>query len=246
MENNSYILNELKEISTILVKMEKINPYSLPSGYFINLPQAVLSCVKLHDNLSAVSAYKETDVPAGYFDSLADNILKKISASEQETASSELRILSPMLYSIHNENVFNIPRGYFNNVSDSIINKLKPGAKVINFKSTSRAFVKYAVAASFTGLMALGIFKFTANTKSNPLPEYVTAGMKIENVDAELAKISNTDIVNYLKENGTDIKDAVVANSVDANELPTQDDYLLDEKTLDNYLNSININDLKN
>ena len=38
----------------------------------------------------------------------------------------------------------------------------------------------------------------------------------------------------------------MVANSVDENELPSQEDYLLDEKALDKYLSSINVNDLKN
>ena len=68
----------------------------------------------------------------------------------------------------------------------------------------------------------------------------------IKDVDQELAKISDADIVKFLEANGTDVKTAMVAGSIDENELPSQEDYLLDEKALDKYLNSINIDELKN
>ena len=70
--------------------------------------------------------------------------------------------------------------------------------------------------------------------------------MRINDVDGELSKISDDDIVKYLEAGGTNVKDAIVANSVDDNELPAQEDYLLDEKALENYLNSINLDNLKN
>jgi hypothetical protein len=107
-------------------------------------------------------------------------------------------------------------------------------------------FFKYAVAAAFTGVMALGVFKFIGSGKQSELPDYVTAGLKVQDVDQELAKISDDDILKYLEASGTDVKTAMVANSIDENELPSQEDYLLDEKALDKYLNSINVNDLKN
>ena len=74
----------------------------------------------------------------------------------------------------------------------------------------------------------------------------VIAGLQVQNVDQELANISDADIVKYLEATGTDVKAAIVANSVDENELPSQEDYLMDDKALDKYLNSINLNDLKN
>ena len=126
-------------------------------------------------------------------------------------------------------------------------NKVQPQAKVINLQSRTRTFFKYAVAAAFTGVMALGVFKFTGNTADEiELPEYVTAGLQVEDVDQELAKISDADIVKYLEASGTDVNAALVANSIDENELPAQEDYLLDDEALDKYLNSINLDDLKN
>ena len=95
-------------------------------------------------------------------------------------------------------------------------------------------------------MMALGVFKFSDTTNRAVLPDYVTAGLQFENVDQELASISDAEIVKFLEETGTDVKAAIVANSTDENELPSQEDYLLDDQTLDKYLNSINVDELKN
>src|ERR1700754_1133140 len=118
-----------------------------------------------------------------------------------------------MLYSLQNENVFTVPQGYFENLSTDVLDKVRPQAKVVTMKSRSRNIFKYAVAAAFTGMMALGVFKFTdAPPAKIELPGYVTAGLKVQNVDQELAKISDDDIVKFLEANGTDVKTTMVAN----------------------------------
>lgn len=232
----------------------------VPNGYFDTLGSSILSKIKaqefenaateissLSPQLFGIKNANTFEAPQGYFDSLAISVLTKIKAQDAEDAATEIRALSPMLYSIQNENVYQIPQGYFENVSDDVLNKVKPQPKVITMQSRSRTFFKYAVAAVFTGAMALGVFKFTGSTgEKNQLPGYVTAGLHVQNVDQELEKISDADIVKYLEAGGTDVKAAIVANSIDENELPKQEDYLLDEKALDKYLNSININELKN
>ncbi len=153
-----------------------------------------------------------------------------------------------MLYSIQNENVFEVPQGYFDNLSEEVLNKVNPQPKVINMQKRSSTFLKYAVAAAFTGIVALSVFKFTGTKvgADTELANYVKDGLQIQNVDQELAKISDADIVKYLEANGTDVKAAFVANSIDGNELPAQEDYLLDEQALDKYLNSINLDELTN
>ena len=232
----------------------------VPNGYFNTLANTILTKIKaqefedadteikaLSPQLFNVKNKRTFETPPGYFDSLAGSILTKIRAQETEDAATEIRTLSPMLYSIQNKNVFEVPQGYFKNVSDDVLNNVKPQPKVITMQSRSSSFLKYAVAAAFTGVMALGVFKFTTKTNDDSvLPGYVTAGLQVQNVDQELANISDAEIVKYLESSGTDVKAAVVANSVDENELPSQEDYLMDEKALDKYLNSINIDHLKN
>lgn len=233
----------------------------VPRGYFDTLADSILTKIKaqefedaateirvLSPQLFSVKNENTFEAPLGYFDSLADSILTKIKAQEVEDAATEIRALSPMLYSIQNENVFEVPQGYFENLRDDVLNKVKPQPKVVTMQRRTTAFFKYAVAAAFTGVMALGVFKFTDNTnKEIVLPEYVIIGLNdIKDVDQELAKISDADIVKYLEANGTDVNAAMVANSVDKNELPSQEDYLLDDQALDKYLNSINVDELKN
>jgi hypothetical protein len=235
------------------------NDDQVPAGYFDSLAGSILDKIKaqeieeaaagidtLSEKLSGIGNKNVFEAPEGYFESLADSILVKIKANEVEDSVTEIRALSPMLYTVQNERVFEVPAGYFENLSADVLEKINPQAKVVTMQRRSNNFFKYAVAAAFTGVMALSVFKFTATDKKVALPDYVTAGLKVQDVDQELAKISDDDIVKYLEASGTDVKTAMVANSIDENELPSQEDYLLDEKALDKYLNSINVNDLKN
>ncbi len=249
----------------ILMGIEKENGLSnyktadVPVGYFDTLATSILTKIKMQDNEDATTALsglspqlfsikKEStfEVPQGYFDTLATSILTKIKTPDNEDAATEIRALSPMLYSIKNENVFTVPQEYFENISNDVLDKVIPQPKVVTMQRRSSTFFKYAAAAVFTGVMALGVFKFAGADKPAALPGYVTAGLQVQDVDQELAKISDDEIVKFLEASGTDVKTAMVANSIDENELPAQEDYLLDEKALDTYLNSINVNDLKN
>ena len=247
MENRTDILNELMELSPTIAAIEKVNVFRVPQGYFEYLAADILMGIAT-ENGSANHASPIDDVPAGYFDGLSGSILAKIKTQQTEDAATEIRALSPMLYSIQNENVFEVPQGYFEGLSETVLNTVNPPVKVVSMKRRTTTFFKYAVAAAFTGVMALGVFKFTGDsTEKIELPDYVKIGMNdIKDVDQELAKISDADIVKFLEANGTDVKTAMVAGSIDENELPSQEDYLLDEKALDKYLNSINIDELKN
>lgn len=230
-------------------------PGDVPAGYFDTLSDTILNKIKAQDTengilstqLTSLTGKNVFEVPQGYFDTLPDSVLAKIKTAEAEDAATEIRALSPILYSLQNENIFEVPAGYFEGLTETVLNTVNPRVKVVSMKRRTTAFFKYAVAAAFTGVMALGVFKFTGNsTEEIQLPAYVTAGLKVEDVDQELAKISDADIVKFLEANGTDVKTAIVAGSIDENELPSQEDYLLDEKALDKYLNTIKIDELKN
>lgn len=232
----------------------------VPAGYFDSLAGSILAKIKQQDTegaekentrlsaeLNGLASKNVFEVPQGYFETLTESILAKIKSEEAEDAASEIRALSPMLYSIQNEVTYAVPPGYFEGLTESVVRTLRPQTKVVSMKRSTAAFFKYAVAAAFTGMMALGVFQFTGKPEEKiDLPTYVTDGLKMQDVDQELAKIPDADIVKFLEANGTDIKSAMVAGSMDENELPSQEDYLLDEKTLDKYLNTIQIDELKN
>lgn len=249
MENRLDILNELKDISPVIAGIGKLNVFTVPLGYFEYLSADIMTGIEIETDLqnNTTPASSSQNIPQGYFDSLAAAVLQKIKAQDAEDASGELRVLSPMLYSIQNENVFEVPKGYFDTLTDIILTHVNPQqTKVVAMHRRSSTFVKYAVAAAFTGVMALGVFKFTVGNKNSvdPIIAQGTQIAKENKFDEELAKITDTDIVKYLEANGSDVNAALVANSVDENELPGQLDYLMDEKALDNYLDNISVKDL--
>lgn len=248
MESTNDILNELEQISPLVATIEKRNLFTVPEGYFEVLSKDILAGLRNEQGLEAEMEKVSADVPQGYFEGLAGTILGKIRAAESDSAPEEIRTLSPMLYSIQGENVFEAPVGYFESFSKELLNKVQPQqAKVVVMKKPTSVFFRYAVAAMFTGVMALGVFKFTSPVKADPeLPDYVKAGLQVKDVDQELSKVSDDEIVKYLEASGTDVKTAIVVNSVDENQLPSQEDYLLDDQALDKYLNSINFEDSKN
>jgi len=245
MKNKIDILNELQEISPVIAALEKVNVFTVPEGYFDYLAADILMGIETEHGLSnSVASYQ--DLPAGYFDTLAGSIMRKIKAQDIDDASTEIRVLSPILYNIQNEKVYEVPAGYFEGLSQSLLSAANPQVKVVHMKSRAAVFFKYAIAAAFTGMMALGVFTFTGSPAENvALPGYVTNGLKVQDVDRELETIADADIVKFLEANGTDVKTAMIAESINENTLPSQEDYLLDEHALDKYLNSIQIDELK-
>ena len=126
----------------------------------------------------------------------------KIKAAEP-SAQEEIRSLSPMLYSVQGENVYEVPRGYFDNLAAELKEKVKPAAKVVPMRRRTATFMKYAVAAAFTGVMALGVFKFTGN-KNGKLDDVVLQGLEIaktNTLEQEMNQLTDADIVKYLESN---------------------------------------------
>src|SRR5262245_12431991 len=103
MESRNNILNELHEISPAIARIEAVNPYRVPEGYFEGLADTVLQIVKADEVPPALKAAKGNpyDVPPGYFEGLAGIILNRIKATEAATAKEEIETLSPLLGSLN-------------------------------------------------------------------------------------------------------------------------------------------------
>jgi hypothetical protein len=63
-----------------------------------------------------------------------------------------------------------------------------------------------------------------------------------QQVKAAIATLSDEEIIKYLEKTATDLDSEILTTSIDANELPAPNEYLLDENTLDSYLNETNKN----
>jgi hypothetical protein len=239
MLNRENILNELMAISPFVASIPKVNVYVVDVNYFDGI-RAELQGRIIASNF--IAPQNNFDVPAGYFENLPTNILAKIKAQENNEVFAEMEALSTTIAGIGNKNVYTAPQRYFEQLAMPTI----ASAKVV--KMRSRSIFKYAAAAVITGLLGMSIYTFV----NKPLkPDVQTAALikqaneiiKTNSFDATLSSISDKDIEKYLSQNGEDIDAALVAASTDNATLPEAADYLLDEKTLDNYLNE---NNLKN
>ena len=250
MKQHEDILNELQEISPAVAGVPYVNVFRVDAGYFAGIG------AELKARIAADQAYalKNISVPEGYFDGLAANILQKIKREEHVTVAEEMAALSPVISAIGNANVFTVPQGYFEQLSFTA--KVET-AKVIKMNPLRSVF-KYAAAAVITGLLGISIINLTDNdaTVETNNPVIQTASVaKTENVmrtandiiqkgsfENEFNTISDEDIEQYLTESGQDVNAALVASSTDDATLPEATDYLFDENTLDEYLNTNNLN----
>jgi hypothetical protein len=234
MKPGTEIVQELQELNSTLAQLERVNVFSVPEGYF-----ETISTIILLNSKQAITA----EVPQGYFDQLADSILNKIKA-QQPTAAEELRQLSPMLYSIQDSNVYKVPAGYFDTVAVNVLQELQPKVKVVKMGWRS-SVLKYAAAAVVVSFITLSVFKFANKPvdKQNNIAAVVLdpsiqkgRSMNDSTFDAALNKLSADDIASYLEKNGNETDVAELSTDISDSTLPKQEDYLTDQKALEQYL----------
>lgn len=243
MNSSPEILKELQDISPILAGIEKRNVFSVPEGYFDTL---TVDLLKVADTRGKAGF----TVPLGYFENLTSNILNKIKAVDDP--AQELRELSPMLYSVQNENVFTVPSGYFNQLEDAILENVLPKqAKVVSIKKN---FVwKYAVAAVMTGVIGLSslmIFTKSENiSRTENITSYTELAAQFKNesqINDGIAKLSDDEIIGFLETTTNVADNETLTQGIEDKELPAENEYLINEQTLQTYLNGMNVSDLKN
>jgi hypothetical protein len=234
------ILSELNAISPLVASVPRVNVYRVDENYFDGI-RAELQARIIASNF--IVPQQNVDVPIGYFENLPTNILAKIKAQENNSVFTEMETLSPAIASIGNKNVYTVPQGYFEQLS-------MPKATSIKVVKMGRLSIfKYAAAAVIVGLLGFGAMKFIVNAKANSEALAVVRQadeiLKTNSFDATLASVSDKDIEKYLLQNGEDVNAAMVAASIDDDNtaLPEADEYFMDDKTLDNFLND---NNLKN
>lgn len=254
MENTSEILKELQIISPYLAEMAKVNVFDVPDHYFDELSEKIVTTVFLHQDEKNEAQH----VPDGYFDSLSNKILARIKNSKIESAGDEIKAISPVLYSIKNNNVFSVPDQYFEGLKDKITDKLNnKKAKVVSMGSV-RNWWKYAAAAVVAGGITVGSWQIFNNrsmtdnnealTSSAKTPNYIKLSFQYktpEQIEDGIASLSDDEIVAYLEKHGNILDDDVLANDIDPKELPNTEDYLVNDSTLNDFLNTIDPKDPK-
>jgi hypothetical protein len=238
---------------TILKGIAQPENAGVPEGYFDTLAGSIMGKIKMQqataeEEEQTLSPLLESlrhknvfEVPAGYFDGLAGAVTAKLGEDDKE-------ILPAVLQGLQTKNLFEVPQGYFENLADEITVKVKTApAKLV--KMSWLRVTKYAVAAAFAGAMALGVYKFTQPSQvilGSVYREGVALSKDENKYNAAFENVSDETIVKFLETSGQDVDAALAATAVDEKELPTEDDLLLDDKTLDNFLNDIDDKSLNN
>lgn len=257
-------MNELKDLSTVVAGIGRANVFMVPEGYFEAVPATVLASVTNNgaavdevpegyfDNLSNnillkiegtvanelqvispfIAGLKKVtpyEVPENYFEDAAGTISAQVAAEQ----------VPPVLQHINKTQPFEVPAGYFEHLADAVLNKAKgqTGAKVIALPKRSNAIWKYAAAAVFTGVMVLGVFKYTGTSTGGTVPVAITETQLTET----LQTVAEEDIIRYLENNGTQEDLAALTSGIDEADLPDQEEYFADDATLDKFLEDIEL-----
>ena len=250
--------NELKAISSFLYNTSRANVLKVPQGYFENFPSDILKNIKAQSDDNAVTELSPLlqglqhtnmfEVPQEYFKNSPSTIFKKIKEQLTDNALNELPLL---LQGVQHTNVFEVPHNYFDATPENILQAVKvtgkqQPAKVIRMRKPG-LLLRFAAAAVIMAVAALGIYKHTDKQALPPvaiaakLDPSIEKGksMNDQQFNDALGNLSKDDISNYLEKNGGDEDMALLTSDVDENAVPDKDEYLLDDSTLENYLNEI-------
>jgi hypothetical protein len=150
-----------------------------PEGYFESLPAVILSRIHGEQKLQLPVAPKVPEVPAGYFEGLADRVMGKIAQD----------LTTPTLDSIGNKMPQSIPEGYFETLAENLVARQHKPATVISIRSFR--WVRYAAAAVLVGLMAGGAWLFIRNEKHHNDQPDITLGADNRNDTLSEAALAN-------------------------------------------------------
>lgn len=229
---------------------------SVPEGYFDSLAGQILSKIKssvreedvqlemqlLSPTIAGIGNNNVFHVPLNYF-----------SAFEQRMAvQAETAEISSALGNVGKRVTYTVTEGYFEQLTHSILAKIKTPTKVVSMKPRFAAW-RYAAAAAITAVMAVSVW-FALNNNPESASGTITAAVQQEaakilvnnNFEQEMSTVSDAAIVEFLESKGQNVEAALVASYTDVaddSKLPDATDYMINENTLDELLETLQLND---
>ena len=196
MNNRTTIQKELEELNSPLPFEKPVETYSVPAGYFENFAASVLQKLQgetsvsvneelegLSPVLAGISKEMPFTVPHGYFNSSVDGLTSWVKEEE------------PTLFSGNKKMPYEVPAGYFEDLPGIVLKKVSPQeAKVISITS-SRRWMRYAVAALVAGVITVSSVLYFGKDKSvDPASDsYSWLEKNLKNIpDNELDEFLNT------------------------------------------------------
>lgn len=225
---------------------------NVPAGYFDALPNRILAKIKQQETgelpaiFSTIKKDQPFKIPDNYFETLADAVLNRI--KNQQAGNEE--VLPAVLHNLKTVQPFTVPGNYFDELPANILKRIKQQteAKVITMPKRF-SVLSYAAAAVITGALALGVYKYSNQPSvNNPgqsvaitMDPSIEKGTKMDDqkFNEVLNNLTGDEIENYLQQNSSETDIATLSSNVEETVLPNEEDYLLDDNTLDKFLKDI-------
>lgn len=200
MLDKQNILKELQEVSPAIAILSRENVYSVPLNYFDGLAGNIMQLVNadVAGQSFPVATATPFTLPPDYFNTLAANIIANINQNNVDVTAveSELAEIAPLLNTIDKRMPYSVPQGYFEQLANRALHVRKP-AVVIQMNGLKKV-LNIAVAAVLTGAIAVSTYILS------PSAENVTgqtSNFAALNIPAEVIKVSEAEIVDYLTKN---------------------------------------------
>ncbi|MFY0252604.1 hypothetical protein ACDQ55_01495 [Chitinophaga sp. 30R24] len=195
MNKQTNIANELKQIAPD-VNWPASVPFTVPVGYFDQLPAAILLQIQLQELRSSLPARVAHSIPSGYFDELPATIMQRIKNETAEATNNiitnpvaaELASLSPFLANMPRQTPFTVPDGYFESLPIASPTQAIP-LRVAYRNNKITAWIKWSVAACLITFIGGSALLFIVNDKNNHR----------NNIERQLEGLEEQDIVDYLQ-----------------------------------------------
>lgn len=200
----------------------RVNPYTVPDGYFDNLFQQTLR--KCRDGEAAPEAW---GVPEGYFEQLTDSITAKIAEQKLKTLVSEPGFTVPDGYFEGLEQLlaaegelrgkitetgFTVPQGYFDTLTDRVGEQTKRPATPVR-RMNPLKWVAYAAASIAVILGLAGIFRTTVN-QGFPETQQSLASVPDQQILDYLELYGSSDDMMFISEQMVDLDEQHISTEI--------------------------------
>ena len=190
-------------------------------------------------------------VPEGYFENVASNILAEIHTDEFLNSLPRQSMQVPENYfdtladnifedihtnafsaSLPKENIFSVPTNYFDNLTEQIVAKSIKENTIRPFSIVRTYYSKMAIAASLIMILGIGFLMISQkniHTKNN--------------IEAQLAKIPDAEINKYIQEHAYEFDHQLSYQKIDESNIDLKK---LENDIYNSYFENISDEELKN
>ncbi len=197
MNNQDYILQELRKMCPLIAKISKTNVYSVSSSYFNDLSEEIIERINfIKERAYNFPSSTPFNIPEDYFKDLSEVILHKIISPNNQfnEVIEETEKIAPLLNTISKKPVYSIPQGFFDKLQIPSVEIKKKKSKVLSINNWS-TFLKFSAAAVFTSFLAIGVYTITGR-------DFITSSRN-NNARNEVKNLSKEEILNFLKKSSS-------------------------------------------